>query len=292
MRILFIGNVLLSYNLLKVLLKNKVNLVGAITTKKSKFNSDFRNISYLCKKNKIDLHYTKKINSNNSIKWIRDKSPDYIFCFGWSQILNYEIISIPKKYIIGFHPSRLPTLRGRHPIIWSIILGAKSSASTFFIINKNIDDGPIVEQKIIKIMKDYDSFDLYKKIIEKAESQVINILKKIKNNKLTVVKNNKKDSSTLRKRSFEDGKIDWRMSGQSISRLVRALNYPYPGAHLQYRNKIYKIWKVKIVQNKKIIEPGKILSNKNKKPIIKCADSAIQIIKSYPELTLKGKKYL
>ena len=109
---------------------------------------------------------------------------------------------------------------------------------------------------------------------------------------MSIFKNKKEESSNLRKRYFKDGEIDWRMSGQNISRLVRALNYPYPGAHLQYKNKIYKIWKVKIIKNKQMIEPGKVLSNHNQKPIIKCADSAIQITKSHPKIPLKGTIYL
>ncbi len=292
MRILFIGNVLFSYDLLKVALKNKANIIGVITTKKSKFNSDYVDLTSLCKKKKIDIHYTKKINSTKSVKWIKKKSPDYIFCFGWSQILNDKIISIPKKCIIGFHPSKLPMFRGRHPIIWSIILGANEIASSFFIINKNIDDGPIVSQKTLKIKKNNDSFDIYKKITKKAKSQLVDIIKKIKDDKLKIIINNEDKSSSLRKRSFEDGKIDWRMSALSISRLVRALNYPYPGAHLQYKNKIYKIWKVKIIQDKKMIEPGKILSNKINTPTIKCADFAIKIISSTPRIDLRGAKYL
>ena len=45
MRILFIGNVLLSYDLLKVAIKNKANILGVITTKKSKFNSDYADLT-------------------------------------------------------------------------------------------------------------------------------------------------------------------------------------------------------------------------------------------------------
>ena len=71
MRILFIGNVLFSYDLLKVALKNKANIIGVITTKKSKFNSDYVDLTSLCKKKKIDIHYTKKINSTESLKWIK-----------------------------------------------------------------------------------------------------------------------------------------------------------------------------------------------------------------------------
>ena len=123
------------------------------TTKKSKFNSDYRDLTDLCKTNKINLHYTKKINSKKTVLWIRKKSPDYIFCFGWSQILGKDILNIPTKHVVGFHPTKLPLYRGRHPIIWSIILGLKETASSFFIINKDVDDGPIISQKNIQIKK-------------------------------------------------------------------------------------------------------------------------------------------
>lgn len=50
MRILFIGNVLLSYNLLKVAIKNKTFILGVITKKKSKFNSNYADLTSLCNK--------------------------------------------------------------------------------------------------------------------------------------------------------------------------------------------------------------------------------------------------
>ena len=58
--------------------------------------------------------------------------PDLIICVGWSQILKSEILNIPKLGVIGFHPSKLPENRGKHPIIWSLVLGKKETASTFF----------------------------------------------------------------------------------------------------------------------------------------------------------------
>ena len=88
MRIIFIGNVEFSYRMLKLAIKEKRNIGGLITTKKSNFNSDYKNLSQLAKKKNIPLHYVKLINSDRTKKWIIKKNPDYIFCLGWSQILG------------------------------------------------------------------------------------------------------------------------------------------------------------------------------------------------------------
>ena len=68
-------------------------------------------------------------------------------CVGWSQILKKNILSIPNKYCIGFHPTKLPHNKGKHPLIWSIINDLKVSSTSFFIMNNKIDDGDLISQK-------------------------------------------------------------------------------------------------------------------------------------------------
>ena len=55
MRIIFIGNIEFSYRMLKLAIKEKSNIVGLITTKKSNFNSDYKNLIQLAKKKNIML---------------------------------------------------------------------------------------------------------------------------------------------------------------------------------------------------------------------------------------------
>ena len=52
-----------------------------------------------------------------------------------------------------------------------------------------------------------------------------------------------------RKRSQNDGKIDWRMSAYSIHNLVRGLTKPYSGAHFDLRGKLIKVWKTEIIKS-------------------------------------------
>ena len=45
------------------------------------------------------------------------------------------------------------------------------------------------------------------------------------------------------KRSSEDGLIDFNQTSDQISRLIRAVSYPFPGAYFYYKDNIYRVWK-------------------------------------------------
>ena len=109
-----------------------INIVGVITKKKSNYNSDFADLSILCRENGIDYIFTENINDKDCVTYIEDKKPDIIFCLGWSQLIKQQILKIPKCGTVGFHPAALPYNRGRHPLIWALALGLQETASTFF----------------------------------------------------------------------------------------------------------------------------------------------------------------
>jgi len=227
MRILFIGSANSSKFLLKKCFELKLNIVGVCTQKNSR-NDDFCDLKKYFKLNNNLSIYTKNINSYKNFLWIKNKKPDLIFCFGWSQILSKNIIKLAKKMTIGFHPSELPKNRGKHPIIWSLVLGLKKTASTFFIIkNEHVDSGAIINQKTILISKSDNASSLYKKIMTTSCNQLRSFIKKIENNiPLKFYLKKKTKTNYWRKRIFNDGRIDWRMSATSIYNLVRALSKP------------------------------------------------------------------
>ena len=73
MKAIFIGTVQLSFVLLKILIQKDIEIIGAISSKNNNFNSDYADLSGVCKKNKIPTFYTKNINSDKAIKWIKNK---------------------------------------------------------------------------------------------------------------------------------------------------------------------------------------------------------------------------
>ena len=172
MKIVFIGAVQFSEEILSKLIKIKVDIVGVCTLEKSSFNADHVDLTQLCMKHNIPVRYTTNINSDENISWIKNYSPDIIFCFGWSKLLKENLLNIAPIGVLGYHPATLPANRGRHPLIWALVLGLKETASKFFFMDEGADSGDILSQQPIKISKNDTAGTLYKRIKEVALKQV------------------------------------------------------------------------------------------------------------------------
>jgi methionyl-tRNA formyltransferase len=261
MRILFIGCVESSATLLNELLINKKNICGVVTKKSSGFNSDFIDLSEICAQHNVPVIYYK--HESTLQDFVRKHMPDLIYCFGWSHLLSGDVISYAKQCVVGFHPAALPKNRGRHPIIWALVLGLKITASTFFKITPNADEGEIISQKEINISELDTARMLYDKIMETAKKQVLEFTEQFEQCTIKYKKQDDSISNSWRKRNKRDGLIDFRMGAENIYNLVRALSKPYIGAHFECKEQEYKVWSAKVIKDTDgvydNIEFGKVL---------------------------------
>lgn len=291
-KIILIGNIINTFHLLKIIIQF-INFVDIfVISNKNNKKSDYYNLEPFCKKNKIPFFLTSNIHNVKTIKVIKNFQPDYIFCFGWSQILKKKILSQAKEYAIGYHPAKVPENRGKHPLIWALVLGLKETASTFFQLTSKVDSGAIVDQKKIKISDFDNAKSLYKKMQLTSCFQLKEILKKIIKSKLRLKKIKSKKTNIWRKRNFKDGIIKWGMSAKNIKDLVRALYYPYPLAGCFYGGKHILVKKIRII--KKIIknaEFGKIIHLNKSKPHVKCGDYIVEIVDYKPKIKFKLNTY-
>ncbi len=279
MKVVFVGTVEFSKKILECLIDIKAEIAGVVTKEFSKFNSDFADLTPLCKENTIPYHYTKDINSPETISWIKDLSADVIFCFGWSSLIKKELLNLCSLGVIGFHPAKLPQNRGRHPLIWALALGLKESASTFFFMDEGADSGDILSQEVFEIAHNDDAFTLYNKVVEIAKKQVSRFYFELKNGTYKRIPQNHNLANTWRKRNQNDGIIDFKMSSKTIYNLTRALTRPYIGAEVKYKDRNIKIWKTEIVKcDSDNIEYGKIINVKNNIITVKTPDGAINLV--------------
>ena len=293
-KILFIGTVEFSYKALSTLIENKFEIVGVLSKKESNFNSDYYDLTPLAEENNIPIIYRTKDNKDEIISFIKSLNPDIIYCFGWSHILTKSILSIPKYGVIGFHPAELPNNRGRHPIIWALFLGLKQTASTFFIMDEGADTGDIISQEKIKIIDD-NAFTLYNKIINVALKQIVSFTIELETKEvfLNKIKQDKTQGNSWRKRTKQDGKIDFRMTSNAILNLVNALSSPYVGAHIEFQNQDVKIWNVRDEKsNLSNFEPGKVLEIIGNDIIVKTYDGSIRILDHEFKITPTKGEYL
>ena len=293
MKIVFIGAVTFSEKILEKLIVLKADIVGVCTLEKSSFNADHFDLTQLCMKHNIPVRYTTDINSDENISWIKILVPDVIFCFGWSRLLKIDLLNLAPLGVLGYHPAALPANRGRHPLIWALILGLNETASTFFFMDDGADSGDIVSQYPIKISENDNAGTLYKRITETALEQIDEFLPTLKSGDCKRIKQDHSKSNTWRKRDKNDGKIDWRMSAITIHNLVRGLTKPYIGAHIEYKDEIIKVWETKVIRGgEENIEPGKVILADNNGIVVKTGENAIRLIKTDPVLDIGPGSYL
>lgn len=279
MRIVFIGTVEFSRKALSLLIQIKAQVVGVVGKHESSFNSDFADLAPLCAENELPFLNTNNINSEESITWIVDKKPDVIYCFGWSSLLKARLLKIAPLGVIGFHPAMLPQNRGRHPLIWALFLGLHETASTFFFMNEDADGGDILSQMVVPIDGADDAGSLYGKIIDTAMVQIEEFTNGLTSGNYIRINQNEANANEWRKRTEEDGRIDFRMCSIAIYNLIRALTHPYVGAHVVNKGLNVKVWKAEIIPcSSRNFEPGKVLDCTQQGIVVKTYDGAIRLI--------------
>lgn len=293
MRIFFVGTISFSKVALEKLLFLNANIVGVATKSQSTFNADHVDLSSICIEEDIPWKYVKDVNAPHIQTWIKSLKPDIIFCFGWSNLIKKELLDLTEIGVVGFHPTELPKNRGRHPVIWSLVLGLDKSATTFFFMKEGADDGDILSQSEFTIAYEDDAFGVYEKIVKNALLQIEHFLPKLQRGDYKLVKQDESQANLWRKRGVKDGEIDFRMSSFAIYNLVRALTRPYIGAHINYQGEEVKIWKVKEENcTNRNIEPGKVLRSDDLGILVKTYDGAVRILEHTFKKTPNENEYL
>lgn len=293
MRIVFIGAVKFSRRTLEHLIASGATIAGVCTMQTSDFNSDHADLAPICQLHGIPWIYVADINAPETLGWIAQRRPDIIFCFGWSRILKKDLLTAAPLGVVGYHPTALPKNRGRHPLIWALVLGLKRTGSTFFLMDEGADTGDILSQQEVVIDAKDDAGTLYKKITDTAISQLDDLVPALAKNAVSPVRQDSTQANVWRKRGPSDGRIDWRMTAEHIHNLVRGLTHPYVGAEFIYKGTSIKLWSSSVVETEGTnCEPGKVRGSENGHAIIQCGSNALRLLQTEPPLTAKVDEYL
>lgn len=284
MRIVFMGCVYFSHALLgKVLTLPDAEVVGVVTRESSTFNTDFCSLRPLADQANIPCFLDAGNRQEEMAAWITLLTPDVIYCFGWPYLLRKTILRIPLLGLIGFHPTALPKNRGRHPIIWTLVLGLTETASSFFFMDESVDSGDVLSQKRLDVQEEDDAATLYERLKEVALNQVEEFTPLLAAGDFPRIPQNHEKANIWRKRGRADGKIDWRMPANGIYNLVRALTKPYPGAHIEVAGAEIKVWRCEILceinpqDELSNLEPGRVLAANANGLDVRCGDGVVRL---------------
>jgi len=227
----------------------KLDLVISLKDSQSINKSGRIFVDKFCEKNNISVHKSSHINNADCIAAIKAKNLDWLFIIGWSQIANSEILSAPRKGVLGIHPTLLPEGRGRASIPWAIIKGLDKTGVTLFKLDEGVDTGGILDQLVIPLSEQTTATELYE-LVDKAHIDLMRgIYPQLKENKVLITKQDDTAATEWPGRDPSDGKIDLDGSVFDAERLVRAVTSPYPGAFTKIDGIEYIIWESKILDS-------------------------------------------
>jgi methionyl-tRNA formyltransferase len=191
---------------------------------------------------KIPVSEIEEINDEKNL--FKKLSPDVVIVCGWRQIINKEILNIPKFGFIAFHPTLLPIGRGPAPIINSIIERFKETGLSMFYLTENVDDGDIIGQMRFTIENTDYAEDVYNKVIESGKNLIKKYLPLIVKNKAPRRPQDKSKVTYFKKPGLENNEIDLENeSMEEIYNKIRALSKPYKGAYIIKDGEKLIIWR-------------------------------------------------
>ncbi|MEY4646936.1 MAG: hypothetical protein RIQ98_772 [Bacteroidota bacterium] len=188
------------------------------------------------------LYKLNHINDVDVADVLRAYQIDWLFIIGWSQIASPELIQVPKKGIIGAHPTLLPMGRGRAAVSWAIIKGLDKTGVTFFKMDEGVDTGPILDQLEIPLAPNETATELYKKVNAAHESLIKKIWPKLKADEVVGIIQDESQATYWEGRTQADGELNTAMRLIEVDRLVRATTRPYPGAFVMAQGRKCIIW--------------------------------------------------
>lgn len=105
----------------------------------------------LAKQNKIEIFNCENINTPEAMEFIKKHQPDIIISAYFSQIIEAEILNLPKHGVWNIHPGYLPKYRGALSYFWVLKNNEKKAGVTIHRMDEGIDTGGILERKEFKI---------------------------------------------------------------------------------------------------------------------------------------------
>ena len=278
----FFGDDVWAHKALEYLLKDKSINVNFVC---GRFKTKDKILKKIAEKYKIKFFKKKNINDIKFINYIKKNKIDLLASMSFDQIFKNEIINALNNNIINCHAGKLPFYRGRNILNWALINGEKDFGITTHFVNKKIDTGDIILQKIFKISKNDD----YKSLLIKSHNECAKIIfktiKKIQNNDYKATPQNKfsKKSSYFKKRVMGDEIINLKQKSYHIKNFVRALVEPGPIARINLKNNQICVKKISILNKKNVIHRinNNLLTVKNKKIYLKTTDKKIICIEKW-----------
>lgn len=157
---------------------------------------------------------------------------DFSIVAAYSHIIPQEVLEAFHLGFVGAHPSLLPKYRGASPIQSVLLSGEGKTGVTLFLMDEEMDNGPIIAQRSIDISSNgYNYLSLEEKLAFISADLLVENMPAFSSGKSDFIPQDKLLATFTKKFTTEDGFVDLKKDGPiMIYRKIKSLN-PSPGVY-------------------------------------------------------------
>ena len=236
----------------------------------------FASVARLAASHDIECIFPDDPNTPEVLARLQVLHPEFIFSFYYRRMLRPALLACARRGSYNMHGSLLPKYRGRAPVNWAVLHGERETGATLHEMVEKPDAGRLVDREAVPIGPDDTAAEVFARVTGAAEIVIRRAIPHLIDGSAELTAQNLQQGSYFGGRSPEDGRIDWRLSAQSVHNLVRAVAPPYPGAFTMIGGVKLKILKTRLLNEKFAIAapPALIFQPQSSLLAAVCADSS------------------
>ena len=233
MRVLFWGTPEFATAPLRALLGEGFEVIGVVTQPDKPTGRSRRltapPVKEIALEEKIPCFQPAKPKEEEFLATIEAMEPDISIVVAYGHILPKRVIDLPRLGTLNIHASLLPLLRGAAPIQAAICQGFRQTGVTIMRMVPALDAGPIILTSAIPILEDETYGELQNRLSELGAQTLIEALALIDMDAAKEVDQDDSIATYAPKVTRDDAKVDWTLSADEVSRIIRAYD-PKPAA--------------------------------------------------------------
>ena len=206
---------------------------------------------------------------------------DWILSVANLAVIPAQILALAVKGAVNFHDGPLPRYAGLNAPVWAILNAERTHGITWHLMERGVDEGDILEQRLFDLAQDETAFTLNSRCFEAALDSFPALMTQLE----TGLRRQKQDlaaRSTFARadRPAAMGRLDFSQPAEGVARMVRALDHgpywnPVTTAKIQTPAGVMNVGAAQVVDGSGV--PGQVLSVDADGLVVACATGAVRL---------------
>jgi len=294
MKVIFFGTPTFASETLRFLVDHGIEVVAVVTKPDKPVGRSGKPVSgpvKLLAQEKlpnIPILQPVKASTPEFVETLKPFQADLFVVVAYGEIINQDLLDLPRKGCINVHGSLLPQYRGAAPIQRAIIDGQKESGITVMHMVRKMDAGPMIRQAKVKIGHNTTAGELHDLLLKAGADVLLQVIQDFEKGAVQEYEQDETQVTFAKKIELEDCEVHWSQPARTIHNRIRGVS-PHPGAWCWVEVRGVKK-RLKLLSSRVVFgyteTPGNFLEYGKEGIIVACGDESLRLL----EVKLEGKR--